>query len=278
MLAVPHPAPTGSAVDAAAAAPDRDADALAAARSLVPWALAASVALFALTWAGDQLEAHPATAWIVIPVSLVVLAVAAVHVMPKGTFTARRGFPAVVAVRGLGGAAFAGAGSYLPLLLTVLHDFSPSRAGVTLSITGVSWALGSWLQGRDHGFQRLTVLRTGLALMTIGIAGTSLLAWTGTTWPGLICWSIAGVGMGLNSSSVSVLTLDLSDASNSGRNSSSAQMAGTMSIAAAFAVFGTLLAVNADHPSGWVFGAIITTSAVLALAGLLTSTRISPPR
>lgn len=256
-------------------APDpKEADVLKASKALLPWAFAASVALFTLTWAGDQLEAHPTTAWIAIPISLVVLGVAAVRVMPAGTFTARRGFPAVVAVRGLGGAAFAGAGAYLPLLLTVLHDFSPSKAGVTLSITGVSWALGSWLQGRDHGFDRLTVLRTGLALMTVGIAGTSLLAWTNNTWAGLICWSIAGVGMGLNSSSVSVLTLDLSDATNSGRNSSSAQMAGTMSIAAVFALFGTLLAVNADHPTGWVFGAIITTSAVLALLALLTSARV----
>ncbi|MEV6281792.1 MFS transporter [Kribbella sp. NPDC051770] len=256
--------------------PERDANALAAARALLPWAFTASVALFTLTWAGDQLEAHATTAWIAIPVSLVVLGVAAVRVMPAGTFTARRGFPAVVAVRGLGGAAFAGAGAYLPLLLTVLHDFSPSKAGVTLSITGVSWALGSWLQGRDHGFERLTVLRAGLALMTAGTAGTTLLAWTGDTWLGLISWSVAGIGMGLNSSSVSVLTLDLSDATNSGRNSSSAQMAGTMSIAAVFALFGTLLAINADHPTGWVFGAIITTSAGLALAGLLTSARISP--
>ncbi|MGC4938993.1 MFS transporter [Kribbella sp. DT2] len=256
--------------------PERNAEALAAARALLPWALAASVALFALTWAGDQLDSHPTTAWIVIPISLLVLGVAAVRVMPAGTFTARRGFPAVVAVRGLGGAAFAGAGAYLPLLLTVLHDFSPSRAGVTLSITGVSWALGSWLQGRDHGLQRLTVLRVGLGLMTAGIAGTTLLAWTNDTWIGLISWSIAGVGMGLNSSSVSVLTLDLSDATNSGRNTSSAQMAGTMSIAAVFALFGTLLAVNADHPTGWVFGAIITTSAGLALIGLLTSARIAP--
>ncbi|GAB3810911.1 MFS transporter [Kribbella italica] len=254
----------------------KDREALAAQRTLLPWALAASVALFTLTWAGDQLEGHPAAAWITIPISLAVLAVAAVRVMPAGTFTARRGFPAVVAVRGLGGAAFAGAGAYLPLLLTVLHEFSPSKAGVTLSITGVSWALGSWLQGRDHGLQRLTVLRAGLALMTVGIAGTSLLAWTGNTWLGLICWSFAGVGMGLNSSSVSVLTLDLSDATNSGRNSSSAQMAGTMSIAAVFALFGTLLAVNADHPTGWVFGAIITSSAVLALLALLTSARIQP--
>jgi hypothetical protein len=230
--------------------------------------------LFALSWAGDQLGAHAIAAWIAIPVSLVVLGVAAVRVTPAGTFTARRGFPAVVAVRGLGGAAFAGAGAYLPLLLTLLHDFSPSRAGVTLSITGVSWAVGSWLQGRDHGLDRLTVLRTGLALMTLGITGTSLLAWTATTWPGLICWAIAGIGMGLNSSSVSVLTLDLSDATNSGRNSSAAQMAGTMSIAAVFALFGTLLAVNADHPTGWVFGAIITTSAGLALAALVTSARV----
>ncbi|GAA1548299.1 MFS transporter [Kribbella lupini] len=252
----------------------KDVDALAAQRTLLPWALTASVALFALTWAGDQLETHPAIAWIAVPISLVVLGVAAVRIMPAGTFTARRGFPAVVAVRGLGGAAFAGAGAYLPLLLTVLHDFSPSRAGVTLSITGVSWALGSWLQGRDHGFDRLTVLRTGLALMTVGIAGTSLLAWTNHTWLGLISWSIAGIGMGLNSSSVSVLTLDLSDATNSGRNSSSAQMAGTISIAAVFALFGTLLAVNADHPTGWVFGAIITTSAVLALLALLTSAKV----
>jgi MFS family permease len=266
----------GDAAEAGAGEPTagRDADALAAARALLPWAFAASVALFALSWAGDQLGAHAIAAWIAIPVSLVVLGVAAVRVMPAGTFTARRGFPAVVAVRGLGGAAFAGAGAYLPLLLTLLHDFSPSRAGVTLSITGVSWAVGSWLQGRDHGLDRLTVLRTGLALMTLGITGTSLLAWTATTWPGLICWAIAGIGMGLNSSSVSVLTLDLSDATNSGRNSSAAQMAGTMSIAAVFALFGTLLAVNADHPTGWVFGAIITTSAGLALAALVTSARV----
>jgi MFS family permease len=261
---------TPATTDAVDPAPERGDDA----RDLLPWALAASVALFVLSWAGDQLQAHPAIAWVAIPISLLVLGVAAVRVMPAGTFVARRGFPAVVAVRGLGGAAFAGAGAYLPLLLTLLHDFSPSRAGVTLSITGVSWALGSWLQGRDHGLDRLTILRTGLALMTLGITGTSLLAWTSTTWPGLICWAIAGIGMGLNSSSVSVLTLDLSDATNSGRNSSAAQMAGTMSIAAVFALFGTLLAVNADHPTGWVFGAIITTSATLALAALLTSARV----
>ncbi|TCN34774.1 MFS transporter [Kribbella orskensis] len=261
-------------------APERspeDAAELVASRAALPWAFGASVALFTMTLAGDQLEAHPLIAGLAIPISLAVLAAAAVRVMPRGTFTARRGFPAVVAVRGLGGAAFAGAGAYLPLLLTLQHDFSPSRAGVTLSITGVSWAFGSWLQGRDHRMPRTSVLRIGLALMAVGLAGTSLLAWTDTTtWAGLAGWTVAGIGMGLSTSSLSVLTLDLSDANNSGRNSSAAQMASTMSIATALAVSGTLLALNAAHPTRWVFGTIIAASAALALAGLLTSARVRP--
>ncbi|WP_433161325.1 MFS transporter [Kribbella sp. CA-247076] len=263
-----------------APAPERSAEdvaELAAWRAALPWALAASVALFSMTLAGDHLEAHPVLGGLVIPVTLVVLGLAAIRVMPAGTFVARRGFPAVVAVRGLGGAAFVGTGAYLPLLLTLQHDFSPSEAGVTLSITGVSWAFGSWLQGRELGIDRVSVLRSGLALMTVGLAVTSLLAWTNATaWFGLIGWGFAGVGMGLSSSSLSVLTLDLSDAGNSGRNSSAGQMAGTMSIAIALAVSGTLLALNAADPQPWVFGTILTAGTAIALLGLLAAGRVRP--
>jgi MFS family permease len=258
-------------------APERSADdaaELAAWRAALPWALAASVALFSMTLAGDHLQAHPLIAGAAVVVALAVLARSAVRVMPRGTFVARRGFPAVVAVRGLGGAAFAGVGAYLPLLLTLQHNFSPSKAGVTLSITGVCWAFGSWLQGREHGVARVTVLRTGLAFMTAGLMVTSLLAWTdATTWFGFIGWGFAGIGMGLSSSSLSVLTLDHSDHGNSGRNSSAGQMAATMSIATALAISGTLLAFNADTPHPWVFGSIITAGAVLALLGFLAAPR-----
>ncbi|HWD78572.1 MAG TPA: hypothetical protein VG497_06820 [Kribbella sp.] len=80
--------------------------------------------------------------------------------------------------------------------------------------------------------------------------------------------------MGLSSSSLSVLTLDLSDQNNSGRNSSAGQMAATMSIATALAISGTLLAFNADDPQPWVFGTIITAGAAAAAAGLLATTRV----
>ncbi|WP_132147924.1 MFS transporter [Kribbella antiqua] len=279
-LIVPSWMLLGPAMRQAADAPDpehspEEVAELESRRAMLPWALAASVALFSMTLAGGHLESHPVIGGVVIPVALVFLGLAAVRVMPKGTFVARRGFPAVVAVRGLGGAAFAGVGGYLPLLLTLQHNFNPARAGVTLSITGVSWAFGSWLQGREHGIARVNVLRSGLALMTVGIAVTSLLAWTDATpWIGLIGWSFAGIGMGLSSSSLSVLTLDLSDQTNTGRNSSAAQMAGTMSIATALAVSGTLLALNSSNPQPWVFGAIITAGSATALLGLLTAGRV----
>ena len=61
--------------------------------------------------------------------------------MPKGTFVARRGFPAVVGVRALGGAAFGGVGAYLPLLLTLQHHFSASRAGVARKVSPSSLAV-----------------------------------------------------------------------------------------------------------------------------------------
>jgi MFS family permease len=131
------------------------------------------------------------------------------------------------------------------------------------------------LQGRDHGIERVTVLRAGLVFMTGGLLVTSLLAWTdATTWFGLIGWGFAGIGMGLSSSSLSVLTLDLSDQNNSGRNSSAAQMAGTMSIATALAISGTLLAFNSDSPQPWVFGTIISAGSAVALLGLLTAGRV----
>ncbi|MFF1821047.1 MFS transporter [Kribbella sp. NPDC058245] len=248
---------------------------LAASRTALPWAAAISVALFTLTLTGDHLATHRVLGGTVVIVALAVLAVAAVRVMPRGVFVARRGFPSVVAIRGLGGAGFTGVSVYLPLLLTLQHHFSPSKAGISLSVTGVFWAFGSWLQGREHRFQRVNVLRTGLALMTVGIAVTSLLAWTdASVWFGLSGWAIAGIGMGLSASSLSVLMLDLSNAGNSGRNAGAAQMGSVMSIATVVAVTGTLLALNAANPQPWVFGTIVTFGAVLTGLGLLVAGRV----
>jgi hypothetical protein len=85
-----------------------------------------------------------------------------------------------------------------PLLLTVLHGFPPSLAGVSLTITGVTWAAGSWAQGRDHTVPRVLVLRAGLALMSTG-SRSPRAGRPGLTPCGLAGECVAGLGMGLAS-------------------------------------------------------------------------------
>lgn len=245
-------------------------------RNVVPAAIGAAVAAFSLTLAGDLLDERPMTAIGIMAASLVVLAVTAVRLMPAGTFRAERGFPTVLSLRAATAAAFGGVGAFLPLLLTLLHGFGPSLAGISLTITGVMWASGSWIQGRDHRFTRVQVLRAGMASMAGGLALASVLAWT--TLPvaiGLTGWAFAGLGMGLASPALALLTLDLAGEQRQGRYSSAGQMAASIATAITFAITGTLLAVTAPDPGRVVFGSILTGGAVVAFLGLLVAGRVT---
>jgi MFS family permease len=253
--------------------PDRTGPA--STRSVAIWAVAAAAAVFALNLAGEHLAEDAVIAALVIAVAVVVLVLSATRLLPDGTFRARRGLPTVVGLRGIIGAAFAGTGAYLPLLLTVVHGFPPSAAGISLSITGAMWAFGSWLQGRDHSLARVSVLRAGLTVMASGLAVTTTLAWTDLpVGVGLAGWAVAGIGMGLSSPTLSVLVLDLSGRHNQGRNSSAAQMAGSMSIATAFAVSGALIAFAAPAPGRAEFTLILGAGAVIAVVARLIAGRV----
>ncbi len=246
-------------------------------RTIVPAAIGAAAAAFFLTLAGDLLDNRPFQAVAIIVVSLVVLAVTTVKLMPAGVFGCGCGFPAVLWLRAATAAAFGGVGAFLPLLLTLLHGFAPSLAGISLTITGVMWASGSWLQGRDHRFSRVAVLRAGMAAMTAGLALTTTLAWTGLPVPiGLVGWAIAGLGMGLASPTLALLTLDLAGERHQGRYSSAGQMAASISTAITFAITGTLMALAAPDPGPIVFGMILAGGAGVALLGLLITGRVVP--
>jgi MFS family permease len=246
-------------------------------RTIVPAAVGAAAASFFLTLAGDLLDDRPFQAIAIIGVSLLVLAVTAVKLMPAGTFGCGCGFPTVLLLRASTAAAFGGVGAFLPLLLTMLHGFGPSLAGISLTITGVMWATGSWLQGRDHKLSRVAVLRAGMAAMTVGLAVATTLAWTGLpVLIGLAGWAIAGLGMGLSSPTLALLTLDLAGEHNQGRYTSAGQMAASISTAATFAITGTLMAFAAPDPGRVVFGVILTGGAVVALLGLLVTGRVVP--
>ncbi len=232
----------------------------------------AAAALFGLTLAGEQLGRRPVGAAVAAAVCAVVLVAAAVRLLPPGTFRLARGLPALVASRGLVSASFGGVSAFLPLLLTLVHGFRPVTAGIGLTVTGLAWAFGSWVQGHDLPWPREQVLRAGSALLALGLAGTTLLAWPHVpVWIGLLGWTVAGVGIGVTASTSSVLVLGMSAPAEQGRNHGSVQVAMSSGLAVAFAVGGALVAVGAPTPGTSSFGPLLVGAAVVAtLAALIT--------
>jgi MFS family permease len=244
--------------------------------SIVVWSLGAAAAFFVLSLAGGYLETHTAPAVLVSVASVAGLVATAHRLLPAGTVRFARGLPTVVALRGLSSAAFAGIGAFLPLLLTLLHDFGPRLAGISLSVTGTMWAAGSFLQGHNTRFPRVTVLRAGLALMTAGLGGTFLLTLDGLSpWVGLSGWAVAGIGMGLTSPTLSLLTLDLSTSADQGRNSGAAQMAGSIAMAVSFALSGAMIALATPEPGQETFAAIVVVGAASAAAAFALAHRVT---
>jgi MFS family permease len=241
------------------------------------WALLAGGAVLVLTLAGEHLSSGSPLAWLVLVLAAVALFVGVVRLLPAGTMRGARGLPSVVAVRGLVSAAFGGVGAFIPLLLTLLHGFGPTTAGISLTVTGVMWALGSWIQGRYSAPSRSRMLRGGLACMTAGLTVATLLAVTTIApWWGLAGWALAGVGMGISSSTLAVMVLDLSRDDEQGRNNGAAQTAAAAAMAVGLAFGGALVAGAAPSPGPVVFAVLLGGGAVAAAVGLALTGRTAP--
>jgi hypothetical protein len=241
-------------------------------RAILPWALLAAVALVALNVATEDASAAPVLAVVVVLAATVALAVSALRLLPAGTFRAACGIGGIVALRAAVSAAFMGVGGFLPLLLSTLHGFSPAAAGVSLSITGVMWSAGSTVQSRWSRRPGL-LLHGGFAALTVGLAGSTLLVWTDLPvgW-GLAGWAVAGLGIGMTTSTLSVLTMAVSDDATQGRHNAGAQMASGMSSAVFFAAAGAVLAVVGE-PDRLAFGVITAGAVGIAALGLFGARR-----
>jgi MFS family permease len=229
------------------------------------------------------------------PVSLSVALAAVVmlgwsvpRLLPAGSFRLGRGLPAVIAVRGLVGAAFFGAEAFLPLQLVRERGWSPALAGVMLTAGALTWSSAAWIQGRviDPN-TRFALARVGTVLLAVGIAVAALsvlpVAPPVTT---VIGWAITGGGMGLVYSSLSLLSLHLSPPERHGEASAALQtsesLASALALAVAGAAFAALLpaGIGSTSPAGfapYLAGlAIALVAAVVAAVGALRLAPASP--
>ncbi|SCG47682.1 MFS transporter [Micromonospora halophytica] len=242
----------------------------------IGWAAGAGVSAALLHHGGQQ---RGASAVPLVLVALVGLAVCAPRLLPAGFLRAARGLPTVIGLRGLASAAFVGAEVVIPLMLSRERGFTPTAAGLVLTVGALAWSAGSWLQGRlPAPRSSATLPRAGLACITLGTTTVAL-----TVWPavpvavGVLGWAVAGAGMGLLYPSLSVLTLELSAPDEQGRNSSSLQLGDSLFAATVLALTGAVLAAGAA-PGPADYAGTLGVAAACALLGLLLAHRVTPSR
>lgn len=236
------------------------------------WAVLAAGSVGVLNLGGEHISAREAA--IGAPFAAL-LAVAAWRLLPRGTLTLGRGLPSVISARGAIGACFMASEAYLPLLLQERHGYSPTQAGAVLAVGAVSWAGGSWLQGRlGQDVDRPRVLLRGCAVILLG-AGLLLVS-VGLELPGwtvLIIWGITLLGVGLAYPTTTLLTMRLSPVEALGRNSSSLQvseaLASAVALAAAGAAF-TALYAGSQHQA---FVAVVVASVLAGVVAVATASR-----
>ena len=193
--------------------------------------------------------------------------------LPAGTFRVAPGVPAPIALRGLLAGSLFGVEALVPLSLTVQHGYGATAAGLPLTASGVTWALGSWWQGRavhhDGTRRRIVLIRAGFACITVAAAAMAVVALPGTPgWLAYPAWTLAGLGAGLAMSSLGVLLLRYTTDATRGSDSAALQLADATSSALTTGLAGMVVAAATRGAITHTTAFVVQDLAMCAVAGL----------
>ncbi|MGL5859240.1 MAG: MFS transporter [Angustibacter sp.] len=211
----------------------------------------------------------------------VLLAIGVPRLLPPGAVRLARGLPTVVVLRGVFAGAFFGAESFLPLLLTEQRGLGTATSGASLTGGAVAWACGAWLQARPPlRVHRVRLVGVGLVLVAVGIGMVAAVAGTSVSVVlAAVGWCLAGFGMGVGVTTVSVLLLELSPAAEQGGNSAALQVSDALGSVLVIGLLGGAFATLHQDDAigrmggGGAFVVVFAAAALVAAAGAAISQR-----
>jgi MFS family permease len=224
------------------------------------WAIVAAASVLAVS-IGDS-------PWIA-AAGLVLVVIALHALLPRGTLVARRGLPSAILLRGVVAAAFYATEIYLPYLLGTRYGLPSWAAGLILTVGAISWALGSWLQGRIERMSHNLALRIGAASLLLGITiefATAL--WGLPPVFAAIGWFFAGGGMGTVYPRMNTLVLAGSSESEQGGNTAAMSIADGAGGAVSIAIAGLLFTAASGS-----FAVAFGYTAIVALVSVFVAAR-----
>lgn len=209
--------------------------------------------------------------------ALVLVVLSLSRLLPPGALTGRPGLPSVIATRGLMSAGFFCAEAYIVYVLQEQWGLTPARAGIALSVVGVTWALSSQLQARlGARVSHVRAMEIGSLLVLAGVLALSLTVWL--DGPALLAgatYVLAGAGMGFGYPRTSVAMLDASTDADRGFNSAALSIADSLGAALALSISGVVFAAAVREGAN-PFLAVFVFAIVLGVLGVLTSRRTAP--
>jgi MFS family permease len=246
------------------------------ARRRLPYAilLSAGAALLLAGLTSDSI----ALVAILVPVGLLVGVPAFGRLTPAGTLRAARGLPAAILLRGLLTFAFSGADAYVPFALQEWRGVSATTSGVVLTAATLSWTAGAWLAA--HRIERWgapAFIRVGLAIVIVGVVSTSLVLQPAVpVGLAIVTWGVAGLGMGLAYSPLSLIVLRQATPGAEGAATSGLQLSDVLGIALGTGASGAIVAAGARiGAETWVgVAGAFGLAACVGLVGMLVARRL----
>jgi MFS family permease len=237
------------------------------------WATAGAIAVLALELLGSARGIAGLGALGVLALAVLSLT----RLLPPGSLTGRRGLPSVIATRGLMSSGFFCAEAYIVYVLQEQWGLTPARAGIALSVVGLTWALSSQLQARlGQRISHVRAMEIGSLLVLAGVLSLSLTVWL--DGPAILAgatYVLAGAGMGFGYPRTSVAMLDVSTDADRGSNSAALTIADSLGAALALSISGVVFA-GAQRQDANPFLAVFVFAIVLGVLGVVTSRRTAP--
>jgi MFS family permease len=192
------------------------------------------------------------------------------RLMPPGTLTARYGLPATTLSRGLLTFCFFGADAFVTLTITILRHRTPVLAGLAVTGPTLTWTAGSWIQARlSSRWRGRRLVRIGLVIILAGIAGLSAILKSDVPVAlGIVAWTVAGLGMGLSYSPITLLMLAEAPAGREGWASASLNLADVLGAALGIGIGGAAISAAIRFGPSLAAG-LAAAFAIMASAGIV---------
>lgn len=239
-------------------------------RRRIWWAILTAAGILGVSVAGQR-----GVGWwpVLLVVAFAVASTYGLRLLPRGTWTGRRGLPSVIATRSLLSAGFFGAETYVPLSLVQHRGLTVLQAGLLLTGAAVSWSLGSILAANLPALEsKVLRVRLGALCVLIGTASGALTLVDAVPVAVIaLVWSIGGLGMGMAASTLGVLLLDHSAPEEQGVNSAAMQTSDAVFQSLVLAVGSVVFAIMLTSHAMTGYVLVFVLAGVTAASAVMSS-------